>query len=432
MTRGSIFLLLLSAVFTPALAQPDLSRPDDVAAAAVAASASLRALDAEIEAAREQVTSAGALPNPMAMGGVQNLENDLSIDPMMTMFMIGASQTFVPRERRAAFQNIAQARVSALEAARISRAAEIERDARSAWIRIAAVDERAEVIATIMSLSEASIAAARSRYESGGGSQADVMRAQLGRSNLQHRLIALRWERRAAVARLASLLDLAPSTEVPLLSLPEEHAARFETASIDERHPALAALQAEVAAAEALIDLAESANEPEWGMEATYGFRPESSDMVSLMGRVELPIRRKDRIEPAVREAVLRRNAARERVAEMRRYLQEASEVAGATLMEAEEQLRFHHEVLMPQAQLALDSTLAAYQTSRAEFESLHAALVAYTALTTDTYELVARAEIARADLRALAAGARTIASNDLLMVPPELSSSTATAMGRM
>src|SRR5439155_14734090 len=106
----------------------DWNDPRSVVAAALAASPSLRETDAELAAARARERGAGTLPNPMLMAGVQNQQIDLSRDPMMTMYMAGASQTFIRRERRESLQRAAALDVQRLEREAQSHRAEIGRD----------------------------------------------------------------------------------------------------------------------------------------------------------------------------------------------------------------------------------------------------------------------------------------------------------------
>src|SRR5437763_17008669 len=107
----------------------DWNDPRSVADAAVAASPSLREIEANLAAARAQLRAAGALPNPMLMAGVPDQQVDLRRDPMMTMYMVGASQTFVRGERRDALRRTAQLGIERLEHEAESRRAEIARAA---------------------------------------------------------------------------------------------------------------------------------------------------------------------------------------------------------------------------------------------------------------------------------------------------------------
>src|SRR5437667_9090230 len=105
---------LLILIAASASAAIDWNDPHSIVEAAMTASPSLRELDANLAAARARLRGAGATPNPMLMAGVQNQQLDLSRDPMMTMYMVGASQTFVRRERRDAMQRAAQLDVERL------------------------------------------------------------------------------------------------------------------------------------------------------------------------------------------------------------------------------------------------------------------------------------------------------------------------------
>src|SRR5437764_14460191 len=111
--------LLIAASASAAI---DWNDPHSVVDAAITASPSLREIDANLAAARARLRGAGATPNPMLMAGVQNQQIDLSRDPMMTMYMVGASQTLVRKERRASLQ-----RSAALELQRLERDAEVRR-----------------------------------------------------------------------------------------------------------------------------------------------------------------------------------------------------------------------------------------------------------------------------------------------------------------
>ena len=380
--------ILAALVASAGYAQsPAWTDPDAIAAAAVEASPAIRVLAAETEAAREAARSAGALPNPMAMGGVQNLNDDLSNDMMMTMYMLGASQSFVPGAQRRSLERAAEATIGGLESTQRALSAEVARDARAAWIQIASIDERRAIIETVLALTDAIVDSTRSRYETGSAIQADILRAQLVKSDLQHTLLTLEGDRKIAAATARALLDLGADAEIPRLHLAHRTPETPPVPAIGAEHPAIASLQAEVDRWGAEIDLAKSATRPEWSVEASYGYRPEANGMITVLGRVELPVRRKATIEPRIREAMARRDAAQQRIEELRRSLTEQAAIAASVLEQANAQLAFHEEVLVPQAKMAFDSTLAAYQTARADFDALLGTESAYVRLSTDYFE---------------------------------------------
>lgn len=399
-----LFLLLI--------AQPlfaiDFHDPRALVASALEKHPALVRMRAEAAAARERITPAAALPNPMVMSGIQNKQLDLRDDEMMTMYMVGASQTFLRGEKREARREAAELEARAMERQLETERAAIERDVLMAWYEVAATDAQLASAEQLREMIAAVVDAARVRYEIGSSMQSDVIRAQLEASNLEHEIITLRAARRTALARLLPLLELPIDTDVPRLTLPESAAA----AEIDAppvppaNHPAIAALEAEVARAETDIRLMELERRPDIDVEAQYGLRPQQRDMFSVVARVELPLRRDVTIEPRVREAILRRDAARARIDELRRTLTQALSEAYVAHEEANNQMRFHHEVLVPQAQLALDSTLASYQSGKTSLDAVLATEAEYLRLRLQYYEFVARHAQAIVAYEALQKGA--------------------------
>ena len=394
------------------LAQPlfaiDFHDPRALVAAAIEKHPTLVRLRAEAAAARERVTGSDALPNPMVMSGIQNKQIDLRDDEMMTMYMVGASQRLVRPGKREARRNAVELEARAAELQLDSARATIERDVLLAWYDVAATDAQLASAAQVRELIDAVVDAARVRYEVGTSLQSEVIRAQLESSTLEHEVITLRGQRRTALARLLAALELPLDTEVPPLTLPESAAA----ADIDalplppSDHAAIVALEAEVARAEAEIRLVELERKPDLDLEAQYGLRPRQRDMISVVARVELPLRRDVTIEPRVREAILRRDAAKARIDELRRTLTRALGEAYVAHEEANHQLHFHREVLVPQAQLAFESTLTAYQTGQTSFDAVLATETDYLRLRLQYYEFVARHAQAIVTYEALRKGA--------------------------
>jgi outer membrane protein TolC len=172
-------------------------------------------------------------------------------------------------------------------------------------------------------------------------------------------------------------------------------------------HPALLALQAEVARAEAELRMARLDLRPDLDLEAQYGHRATQRDMFSVTARIELPLRAKQLVEPRVREAILRRDAAKNAIDELRRELTRAMADAVVAHEEATNQMKFHQEVLVPQAQLAFESTLAAYQTGSAPFDAILTTETDYLRLRLQYFEYLARHAQAVVTYEALRKGAR-------------------------
>src|SRR6266849_415944 len=388
----------------------DWNNPDAVVQAANEVNPSLASLSAQIRAAKERVAPAGSLPNPMLMGGVQNEPVNLSYD-FMTMYMVGASQTLVRKSRRDALRRSAELDVGRLQREYESRRAEVERDVRSAYIEAAAAQNQVESTEDIATVLESVVEASRARYETGAVPQADLIRAMLEESNVEHQLIALRRQRNAALARLLPLLELPATTPVPPFSLRHamhaEHEGGFN-GTLPESTPAIAELQAELARAEEDIRLAKLATRPDVSVEASYGVRPRNTDMFSLTARVELPIRKSTIIEPRIREAIARRDAALQRIEVLRQQLLQDLGSELVSRNEAIEQIDIHINKLVPQAKIGFESSLAAYQTGKTTFDAVLGSLRTYVALNVDYYDFLRQKMLAEVDIKAMQRGARS------------------------
>ena len=397
--------LLIAASASAAI---DWNDPRSVVEAAIAASPSLREIDANLAAARARQRGAGAMPNPMLMAGVQNQQIDLSRDPMMTMYVVGASQTFVRGERRDALQRAAQLDIERLEHETQSRRAQITRDVLVAYDDAASASNQIAANEEIARLASMMGDAARARYEVGAAAQIDIIRATIEASNVRHQIVMQRGARDSALARLRALLHLPATENIPsfVLAHAMEHHAHQDDVSLDASTPAIAALESEVERAEQDIRLAKLATKPDLNIEASYGMRPEQKDMFSVVGRIELPIRKKTTIEPRIAEAIARRDAARAEIDVLRQQLAADFGEAVASRNEAIEQINLHEKELVPEAKLGFESALASYQAGKTTFDSVLGALQTYRSLNVDYYDFLRQLMIGEAEINALNHGA--------------------------
>ncbi|MEK6372242.1 MAG: TolC family protein [Acidobacteriota bacterium] len=415
----------------------DWHDPTAVAHAAAVAHPAVHRIEAEARAARARVAQAGAYPNPMLMAGIQDLQVDLSHDEMMTMYMVGASQTIPRRSRRDALRSAAALEVRRIELEAESVRAEAERDALFAWYDLAAADSQLRSLGEVGEAFDALVDAVRARYEAGSAIQADIVRAQLQRSEIEHQILTTTGLRRTAAARLLPLLGLPLTTEVPLLHLAHSTEGRAIAArrEIGDDHPALAALRTEVERREQEIRLAELLRRPDISVEASYGMRPQQKDLVSVVARIELPLRKNSTVEPRLREAIAARDAAAARIEELRRVLLVDLGAAYEAHAEATKQIEFHERTLVPQSKLAFESTRAAYEGGKTSLDAVLASEAAYLRLEIDYYDFLARHIKAIADFEAIQRGARRgaiggIAMTSQPMDAPMPSTTTTAAMG--
>lgn len=381
--------------------------PRALADMALANNPTLIRLANETAAARERLAPASAQPNPMLMAGIQDMQVDLRADEMMTMVMVGAQQTLTRPARLNVRRAIVETEIRALEQQTESARAAVARDVLLAWYDVASADEQLRAIEQVREVIDAIVAAARVRYEVGSAAQSDVIRAQLQVNNLEHELLGLRAKRKLGLARLLPLLGMPMTAQVPPLALPKEteDLPELPGAIPPDDHPALAALRAEVERQEQEIELMRLEAKPDLGIEASYGLRRET-DVFSVVATIELPLRKDRTVEPRVREAIARRDAAQQRVEELRRSLVQAMASAAAIHEEVTKQLELHHHVLVPQARLAFESTLASYQTGKSQLDAILMTESELLRLELDLIDFLARHAQSVATYEALQRGA--------------------------
>lgn len=158
-------------------------------------------------AAKERVPQAGALPNPMLQLGLQNDGFDaIRVGEMESSYvLVMATQTFPFPGKLSLKSELAsddvRLRELATERLRRTTIAEVRRTFLAAQLAQA----RLELVDRLAALLETASALARSRYETGGGSQAELLRARLEQGRLRQRRLRLVADRRLRVAALGRL-----------------------------------------------------------------------------------------------------------------------------------------------------------------------------------------------------------------------------------
>jgi len=225
---------------------------------------------------------------------------------------------------------------------------------------------------------------AQVRLRAGGkAAHRDVIKAQVEIGRLEDRQASLEDARRVRVRRLAALLDLPPSAELPWPSaLPERRLERADQevlALLAERSPLLAELSAKVALGERAVERARQAYFPDFMVGVTHvnvgharasGVSHSGDDAWVLNVGLDLPVWI-GRYAAQVSEA-----EARLRAAELEREAADtglAAEVTRALFdyRDAERKLSLYRDTLVPKAEESLRATAAAYETGAGDFLDL-------------------------------------------------------------
>jgi cobalt-zinc-cadmium efflux system outer membrane protein len=325
-----IVLLVLLCPFTAAAEDGPLSLEDAVdkalqEAPQVAASA------ATLEAAGAVAPSAGRLPDPELVTGVDNLpinsaERYSLTRDFMTMRKIGVMQSFPNGEKRRLQGERAQREIAVAQGELLKTRFDTSRAVAEAWIARAVADESLTRLRALKPDVALEAAAGRAALASGRGSAAEALAAQSLVAELDERILALEQEgemRRAELARWIST-----DAERPLAGIPTDrdlgHSPESLLATVPQ-HPPLAPVLAKIAEAQTDVALARAQKHSDWSAELSYAQRgPDFSNMVSLEFRIGLPLFAKNRQNPVIAQklAMVRAQEA-ERDAEVRMHTAE-------------------------------------------------------------------------------------------------------------
>jgi outer membrane protein TolC len=337
---------------------------------------------ANVKAMQALTVSAGRLPDPELVVGVDNLpvtgaDAYSTTRDFMTMRKVGVMQEFPAASKRRLQRQLAGAEAGVAEAELLESRLAIARAVAQAWIRRATAEASLNDLRALQPEVELQAAAARAAVSAGRGSTAEALAAEAAVAQLQARLLRMQSEARQASFELARWIDtdaMRPLAPMPSLSeLPTAPAALLETV---HEHGSLLALQSQIDAARLSVDLAKAQRSPDWSAELAFAKRgPDFSDMVSLEFRVGLPLFTKNRQDPQIsaKHAQLRRIEA-DREAELRMHTAEIQQM----LTEWEQlgmQVEQYERDLLPLAHERSRAALASYGSGRGD---LRMALEAY------------------------------------------------------
>lgn len=343
----------------------------------------IRAASNERLAAQHRVSPAGALDDPMLEAGVINapLASQTFRREDMTMKMLGLSQKFPFPGKRDLRQDVAAKDAESVAYAYQETVNRVLRDVKAAYFELALVVESTRLVEKNKQVLEQFLKISESRYAVGQGNQADVLKAQTQLSKMADELIKLGRERRAIEAELILALGRGPEAGAPVpatLRL-RDAALQFELlreTAIKER-PQLLGLQSLIARNGRVIDLARKDYYPDIDVKFAYGQRDKTldgmsrDDMVSFTVAVNLPVWRESKRDPRVAEAI----AMRDQATDMYQAQQnEVSSKLRQQVANAEQSLksaRLYETGILPQARLAVESSLAAYRVNRVDFLTL-------------------------------------------------------------
>ncbi|MEP6791044.1 MAG: TolC family protein [Ramlibacter sp.] len=341
----------------------------------------LAAQGAVTRAARDIAVSAGQLPDPVLKFGVDNLPvngpDRLSLSrDFMTMRRIGLSQEITRSDKRQLKAERFERDAERAQAQRQLVFAGLQRDTALAWLEVYYTQAMRTLVQQLLEETRLQGQGADIAFRSGRGSQADVFAARAASVMQEDRLSQLDRQTRSAVLMLARWVG-ADATR-PLAGQPAWQTSAIANAVDAEhlrQHPQLAAMAAQLEAAQTDARLAQANTQSDWTVEAAYQQRGRAfSNMVSIGVSVPLQLDQKNRQNREIAARLARVEEAQANYEDMLRAHE--AEVGGLIndWQNGKERIVRYRTQLLPIAGQRTEAALTAYRVGKSDLASALAA----------------------------------------------------------
>jgi outer membrane protein, heavy metal efflux system len=375
-----LYGLFVTLIFSlPVDAQPPVRLAlSDVIAEVLANHPEIAAAQQRYDAARQRPAQEQSLPDPMVSAGYNASGNPLpgaglGTEPTANIGFMVSQELPYPgkRDLRASIASReADAEFQQIEAARLSITARVKQ----AYYRLAYAYAVGDVLTRNRDLLDTLLKVSENRYAVGQAAQQDVIKAQTQLSILELQLERVRQERATREGELNALLARPTTTPVghpdDLQLTPFDLSLDTLLIAANAHAPILRRDQIMIDRSQLAVDAARKEYKPDFAVTGGYYYMGAMPPMYEFRFDVKIPLQR-ERRAAAVAEQLSIVAQARSTYDTTRLSLQsrvqEDYQMASTSVRLA----RLYRDTVLPQARLALESSMGSYQTGAVDFLSV-------------------------------------------------------------
>ena len=279
------------------------------------------------------------------------------------------------------------------------------------YAEIASVRKQAEAVRRTRDVLRDIVGVTRESYAVGRGSQPDVLRGQVESGRMREMLLALENREKVLSVRLNTLAALPPVETVPPLDEQGEFAFPYTEGNLmamyERDRPARKSLQARIRKGDIGVIHARHEGRPDFEVSFSYMQRdpmPDGTkrpDMFSSMVMMNLPIWKKEKVEPGIREMEAEKGMA---VRELASLDLETSDRIGRSLATMENRLEaavLYRTTLIPNAEQSFQATAETYRVGKVDFPMLLDTVMAVLSFRREYAAMVGDLHVEKARLEA-------------------------------
>lgn len=370
----------LCSAETPITATDDLDR---LIAEGLAENGAIKSMEAEIEALKNEMTAAGALPDPKIGLGLINVPIDtfsFSQAPM-TQKQVSLEQA-IPWLSKLDLESktvalTARQKAKQLDGLRLS----IARKIAETYYQLGDIAYRLDINEQLIAMVKRIRRDTQDRYAVGEGLQQDIFEAEVKLNELEDMQIMLENNRKTLEDQLNALLNrkqfetVSPPQTLPLpeMQLSKKALTRAALAS----NPEILAQQAAIARAETAVDLAGKDYFPDFNVALAYGQREEDdagndlADFFTASVKFDIPVWQDTKQDKKLAAALENRRAAKNTYQDLARRLPHDVDALVAEIRDLRSRYRVYQDRLLPNARQWARSAVDAYEVGDVEFNTM-------------------------------------------------------------
>jgi outer membrane protein TolC len=372
-------IILFTMVTSTAIGQnPDsLLVLDDLLAELIVRNPALRSRENAVLALQQTIPQQSSLPDPMLSLGILNVPSDtydLSSDPM-SQTMIALSQQFPFFGKLSLREEIARKEYLREQQNLLEMKLDLLGQLKQEYFELVYIVRSLQISRETLQLLVDFVSITKTRYSVGKGIQQDVLRSELERLRLEKTIIILQQKQQSSQARINTLLNYPPDRA---LANPRFYEITFNSWTTSEleslavrNNPLLAEAQLAVEQGKISRDLAEKEYWPDFSLEFNYGQRNKYPDMLSGILSVNIPLYAANKQSKKVEEETLAVRAVADMAQQQKNDLLLQIKLVRDRLTRDTKMIRLYKQDILPQAELSLESAIAAYKTDRVDFMTL-------------------------------------------------------------
>ncbi len=328
--------------------------------------------------ASAQISQAGAWDDLQA--GVEFYATPVSsanpfVDGMETDYFL---QQMIPFPgKKGAMVDAAQANAKMVSQSTLDAERSLIAETKRAYAMLYSAQRREEVNEENQRLLDQIIASARSKYSVGVGSQGDVLKVQVELSRLQNEHAALGQEVSSSVAMLNALRNRPGTTPIGWLADARLDSLASPLDSLTQialtSRPELLGVEYEIQMNQSELSASRKEWFPDLMLKGTYKQMREQKDQWAAMIGINIPISPWGigKYSGKNEENEARLQGSQERLMDMKNMVQTEVRDGYAKVQSRWQQLSRYRLFILPQAEQALNATLASYRNDKVDFLSL-------------------------------------------------------------